>query len=143
MNGFHGPVILELVPSAWLPRALLALHVVVLSLLLLAYPSSWPRNLLVMAVAIHTCWSLRAAQLTDITRLEFGVRQPWRVVLRDGRGLDARLLRAPWVSPRFTVITLACADGVARQVVLLPDMVESDAFRRLRVRLRKIDSGEG
>ena len=143
MNGFQGPLSLDLKPSAWLPRALLALHVAVLCLLLLAYPPSWPRNLLLTAIAAHTLWSLRATHRADITRLELDARQHWRVVFCDGRSLDARLLRAPWVSPLFTVLSLACADGVEHQLVLLPDMVEAESFRRLRVRLRKIDGGEG
>jgi len=141
MNGFHGPVILDLMPSAWLPRARLALHVVVFCTMALAYPSSWPRNLLLLAIAGHGLWKPRAADARDIARLELGARQRWRVVFCDGRGLDARLLRAPWVSPLLTTFTLACADGVERQVVLLPDMVEAQAFRRLRVRLLRGDGG--
>ena len=136
MNGFHGPVILDLKPSAWLPRALLALHVAVSSTLLLAYPPSWPRHLLLLAVVAHACWSLRAARTLAIARLELSASHTWHVVFCDGRALDARLLRIIWVSPLLTALTLACADGIARQLVLLPDMVDADAFRRLRVRLR-------
>jgi hypothetical protein len=143
MNGFQGLVIVDLTPSAWLPRALLTLHVSVMVALLLGYPTSWPRNLLLAAIALHGLWSARAARTLDIARLELSARQTWRVVFCDGRGLDARLLRAPWVSPLLTALTLACADGVERQVVMLPDMVDADAFRRLRVRLRKLDGGDG
>ena len=139
MNGFQGPVILTLKPSLWLPRAVLALHLSALCMLLLAYPPSWPRHLLLVAIAASALWSLRAAHTADIARLELSPRDTWHVVFCDGRGLDARLLRAPWVSPMFTTLSLACADGVERQILLLPDMVEPDAFRRLRVRLRRGD----
>lgn len=136
-------MILTLKPSRWLPRAVLALHVGALCMLLLAYPASWPRHLLLVAIAASALWSLRVAHTADIARLELSPRETWHVVFRDGRGLDARLLRAAWVSPMFTTLSLACADGVERQILLLPDMVEADAFRRLRVRLRRGDAMNG
>lgn len=135
MNGFHGPVHLELQPSAWLPRAVLALHGATCAALLLAYPWSWPRTVLLCAVLIHAHWSVRAARRVEVTRIELGARDSWRLVLCDGRCLEARLLRAPWVSSWLTAFTLACKDGKQRHIVLLPDMVDGDALRRLRVRL--------
>ncbi len=142
MNGFQGPVIVTLKPSLWLPRAVVALHASAFCMLLLVYPPSWPRHLLLVAIAADTLWSLRASLRIDIVRLELSPRERWHVVFCDGRALDARLLSAPWVSPLFTTLTLACADGIERQILLLPDMVEPDAFRRLRVRLRR-DEGLG
>ena len=141
MNGFQGPVILDLTPSAWLSRARLALHALVFCTLLMAYPVSWPRNFLLLALAGHALWSQRAARVMEIARLELSARQHWRVVFCDGRALEARLVRAPWVSPLLTSLTLACADGVERQCVVVPDMVEAQAFRRLRVRLRREEEG--
>lgn len=140
MNGFHGPVVLELRPSRWLRRALLAVHGLVCVLLVWAYPASWQRNVLLAALLAHLPWSLALARKTVITRVEVDARQQWRVVFCDGRALDARLAGAPWVSPLFTTLVFACADGIPRQVVLLPDMVEADAFRRLRVRVRRAQS---
>lgn len=143
MNGFQGAVIVDVKPSAWLPRALLALHVAVACTLLTAYPPSWPRDLLLLAVAAHAWWSVHNARSLAIARLELSAAQHWHVVFCDGCRLAARFKRSSWVSPFLTAITLACADGVERQVVLLPDMVEADAFRRLRVRLRRLVGGEG
>lgn len=143
MNGFQGPVIVTLKPSRWLPRAVVALHLGALCMLLLAYPPSLPRHLLLVAIAANALWSLRAARSVDIARLELSPRDTWRIVFRDGHAQDARLLRASWVSPLFTTLSLACADGVQRQILLLPDMVEADAFRRLRVRLRRGDGMNG
>ena len=140
MNGFLGPVVLDLRPSPWLRRALLTVHALAAAALLFGYPASWPRNLLLAAMATHLPWSLGAARRLDIARLELDVQGAWRVVCRDGRVLDARLVSAPWLSPLFTTLEFACADGVARQLVLLPDMVDSDAFRRLRVRVRRAQS---
>ena len=142
MNGFHGPVILELCPSRALRRALVLVHVSVCCTLLLAYPFSWQRNTLLLAVAMHLCLSLMATRKLAITHLELDARQRWHVVFCDGRSLAAQLISAPWVSPLLTTLNLSCADGVKRQVVLLPDMVDADGFRRLRVRLRRGAVGE-
>lgn len=138
MNGFDGPLALDMRPSRWLRGALLAVHALVCGALLLSYPSSWPRNLLILAVGAHLPWSLNAARTLSIVRLELDAGHHWRVLFCDGRWLDARLTGAPWLSPHFTTLVLACADGVRRQLVLLPDMVDGDAFRRLRVRVRRL-----
>lgn len=140
MNGFDGPLALDLRPSYWLRHALLGVHALVCGALLLAYPSSLPRNLLILAVVAHLPWSLNAARARSIVRIELDAGQHWRVLFCDGRWLDARLTAAPWLSPHFTTLVLVCADGVRRQLVLLPDMVDDDAFRRLRVRVRRMSS---
>ena len=140
MNGFDGPLALDLRASHWLRRALLCVHALICGALLLAYPSSWPRNLLILAVAAHLPWSLKAARVRSIVRLEFDAGHHSRVLFCDGRWLDARLTAAPWLSPHFTTLVLTTADGVRHPLVLLPDMVDGDAFRRLRVRVRRMSS---
>lgn len=142
MNGFHGPVVLEVRASPALRHGLRALHGLLCGALLLGYPASWPRTGLLAAIALHLPWSLRRARALDIVGLELDARHRWRVMLRDGRVLDARLIGAPWLSPLFTTLVLACADGVERQLVLLPDMVDGDAFRRLRVRVRRLQGAQ-
>lgn len=138
MNGFHGPVHLLIRPSTWLPRALMLAHGVTLIMLWFAYPHALSRSVLLAAVAAHGCWQLHGCMRPrpdQITHLELGRRQAWRVTFFDGRIFEARLLRAVVVSPLLTALTLRLADGARREVLLLPDMVEADAFRRLRVRL--------
>lgn len=137
MNGFQGTVILDLRPSRWLSHALLTLHAAVSAALLLAYPWCWQRNLLLFAVVLHLAWSLHAARVVPVKRLELDERDHWRVVFCDDLTLAARLVGAPWLSPLFTTLVLACADGTRTQLVLLPDMVDGHAFRRLRVRVRR------
>ena len=139
MNRFQGPVQISLLPSRWLQRVLLTLHVLVGCTLLLAYPMSGMRNFLLLAVAAHLPWSLRAARRVAITGLELDAAQRWHVLFCDGRSLVARLTAAAWVSPYLTTLDFVCADGSKRQVLLLPDMLDADAFRRLRVRLRRGD----
>lgn len=141
MNGFHGTVILDLSPSRLLRRAMWLAHGAVFCTLLLAHPFTWQRNVLLLALAVHLWMALRAAREAPIARLELDARARWHVSFCDGRGLAAELESAPWVSPFFTTVNLRCADGLRRQVVLLPDMVDADGFRRLRVRLRREGAG--
>lgn len=49
---------------------------------------------------------------------------------------EAQLLGADLVAPWLTVLRLRRGDGACVSLVLLPDNVEAQAFRRLRVRLR-------
>lgn len=147
MNGFHGPVYLDLRPSVWLPRGIVAVHWVVLATVWLAYPPSGPRNLLLGAVTLHGLWLvtrlLRLAPRRVVARLELSARHTWRVVFRDGRSVEARLRHAALVSPLVTTLSLQCADGARCDVLLLPDTADADALRRLRVRLRQMDGVMG
>ena len=133
-------MIVELRASQALWRALLVLHVASCVLLLFFYPPSWPRHALLLALMVHLPFALRAARALPVTRLEVDAAQRWHVLFCDGRHDDAQLLGAPWVSPYFTTLNLVCADGRKLQVVLLADMVDGDAFRRLRVRLRRVEA---
>ena len=138
MNGFNRPVHLRVRPSRWLPRVLALAHGVTLVVMSCAYPPALGRSALLVAVATHGLWQWYRCMRhrpDAIGCLELGLRQAWRVTLVDGRIFEARLLRAAVVSPLLTALTLRLADGVCREVLLLPDMVEADAFRRLRVRL--------
>lgn len=147
MSGFQGPVHLDLQPSIWLPRAIVAVHLLVLATLWLAYPPSTPRNLLLGAIVLHglalVVRVVRVSPAQAVARLELSARLTWRVVFGDGRRVDAQLRRAVLVSPLITTLSLRCADGARCDVLLLPDTVDADAFRRLRVRLRRMEGGLG
>ena len=65
------------------------------------------------------------------------------VTLADGRILAGHVRSSSYVSARLTTIVWR-ADGERRlrSILILPDMVSADAFRRLRVMLRYARSGE-
>ena len=90
----------------------------------------------------------------------YGARDAWRVLggaavalrlrsdcsceiaTRQGRWLEARLLGSTFVSPYLTVLNLRPKGGLfARHVVILPDAVDTEGFRRLRVLLKWKCSG--
>jgi toxin CptA len=73
--------------------------------------------------------SVVAVRLRSDCRCEIETRRgPWR---------EARLLGSSYVSPYLSVLNLRL-DGhvLARHVVILPDAVDGEGFRRLRVLLK-------
>ena len=60
----------------------------------------------------------------------------WRLLRRDGTLLEAHLLPGAYVHPRLLLLPFRSASGRRVSVLVVPDMVPGDVFRRLRVRLR-------
>lgn len=58
-------------------------------------------------------------------------------LLRSGQEVEGRLLESSFVAPWLTVINLRPEESWrVRHAVILPDAIEKEAFRRLRVQLR-------
>ncbi|MBO8085729.1 MAG: hypothetical protein J7D61_06800 [Marichromatium sp.] len=67
----------------------------------------------------------------------------WRLWLRDGRELNARLSAASFVAPRLVVLHWRVGRLRRRSLVLFVDALDADTLRRLRVRLRHRGVAEG
>lgn len=69
----------------------------------------------------------------------------WRLRRRDGTVETARLLAGSYLQPQLAVLRFALESEVrfprVRNVVLLPDGVDAESFRRLRVRARLTGNG--
>lgn len=116
----HGAAAVALVPLAmpgW-AKAALALFVAA---------SLW------RAIRRHA-WLTSGASLTSIELREPG----WAMVeTRAGEREKARILGTTYVSPLLCVVNLRVAGRLfARHAVMVPDNVDADSFRRLRVVLR-------
>jgi hypothetical protein len=59
----------------------------------------------------------------------------WRLTLRSGRDTGATLRPFVFMQPWLVILHFRRDDGRAARLVLLPDMLDEDSFRRLRVRL--------
>lgn len=59
----------------------------------------------------------------------------WSLIQGDGRERDGRLLGSTYVSPALVVLNFRCGRWRTASLVLLPDNLEPDLLRRLRVRL--------
>jgi hypothetical protein len=60
----------------------------------------------------------------------------WRLVQRDGQGLDAWLDHGAYSHPMLVALPFRTRVGHRRCVLVVPDRVDADHMRRLRVRLR-------
>jgi toxin CptA len=62
----------------------------------------------------------------------------WHLTMASGDSVEARLLPSTYVTGPLLVLGFRCGGWLARarSLVLLPDSVDADVLRRLRVRLR-------
>ncbi len=101
----------------------------------------WGKGLCILAMiyaavyALNNYAWLRASQ--SITALEVGSKGEFRCFARAHDWRDAEVKGSSFVTPWLTVLNLRLPGRrLARHVVMLPDAVESDTYRRLRVWLR-------
>ena len=130
----------NLQPSIYLTIALVASHGVALAILApLALPL-WSRTLLASLVLVsllyhlwHDAWLL--ALSSNKTLLLDG--DMILLVARNGDQVTARVLADSLVTPFITVLNLLPQGSyLARSVIILPDSLDAESFRQLRVRLR-------
>lgn len=107
----------------------------------------WQQALAILAVAGWTFCAWRTHALrrgrTACVAMRLAPNRLVAVTLADGRVLAGYVRRSSYVSARLTTIVW-CADGErrSRSILILPDMVSADAFRRLRVMLRYARNGD-
>ena len=140
-TAYATPLSLDVQPSKILFWVLTLTHAGAAAALSALSLPGWTTACLAAAVLASYLWlTARHALLwhpRSVRRLRWGSGQRWQVGLRDGRELSATLRMDSFVRPWLTVLLLRPeSGGPVRNVVLLPDMLEAEAFRRLRVRLR-------
>ena len=130
----------NLQPSIYLTIALVASHGVALAILApLALPL-WSRTLLASLVLVsllyhlwHDAWLL--ALSSNKTLLLDG--DMILLVARNGDQVTARVLADSLVTPFITVLNvLPQGTHLARSVIIVPDSLDAESFRQLRVWLR-------
>ena len=140
MSSYHGTVCVEVRASRCLPRVLACAHGASMLLVACGWPAGVASSALLGAIALHGVLLQRALARRgeDVRRVELDPRGRWRLGVADGRVLHAELRAAPLVLPWLTALSFGCADARRRELLLLPDMVDADAFRRLRVHLLRL-----
>ncbi|MGH8710945.1 MAG: protein YgfX [Burkholderiales bacterium] len=132
---------IRLKPSGYLTLLLSAAHIIAIGLVL-ALPL--PIGLKLVTTLVF-CVSLvfylkrnaRLAAPNSIIALEMMEDCACAIETRSGKRLDCILLPTSYVSASLTILNLK-ADGemLARHVVILPDSINPEDFRKLRVLLR-------
>jgi hypothetical protein len=94
---------------------------------------------LVYGIGAHvlylTPWSVREATWNS--------DGAWTLALVSGRRIDARLLPSTYVTRSLQVLNFRTGRWQYRTLTLLPDALDGDLLRRLRVRLRLARAGSG
>lgn len=127
-------------PSLYLATALIAMHGAALAALLsLAWPF-WTQVALVfllLANMLHHLWrnAWLSAPSSDVTLLLDGDR----IVLtsRGGEQVAGKVMPDSLITPLLTVLNVLPQDAyLARSVIILPDSLDAESFRQLRVCLK-------
>jgi toxin CptA len=138
----HSAVLrLRLRPSRQLAWLLLAGHAAAVVLSWLAPVAWWVSLGLSLAVVTSLGFTVRNQALRSsagaLTALELRPDGSATVEDRQGRRSEVRILGSSFVSPVLTILNLAVAGlRVRRALVVAPDALAAEEFRRLRVWLR-------
>jgi hypothetical protein len=127
--------------SRTLACALVAAHLAAAGAVIVAVPQWSARVAACVVIFANACWSLRrhAWLLAPraVVELEFRGESECALRQRDGRRVTCYVRGSSHVSTGLVVLHLETPGRrLARYVVLAPDSIASDRFRRLRVRLR-------
>jgi len=125
-------------PSRWLAAAVLAGHAAALAAAAAALPVP-AAGIVAAGLALSAVEHVRRALLrSPLAIAEFELEADGRVAVAEpaGHWAAARVLDAAVPAPWLAVVVLRDALDRRRTAIVLPDAVEADAFRRLRVWLR-------
>jgi len=134
-------VVIALGPSRWAQAWILGVGVAALAATLAAGIPPLAQAAIVVVLAIAAVRDARRHAWHEgpgaVSRFTVDLSGRIEVELADGRRRDGRLADGSFVAPWLTVVRW-CPDGARfdRTILVAPDAVEADAFRRLRVLLR-------
>ena len=116
-------------------------HFAALAATLIVILPTWASILIAATIVVSGVWSIGRSALqrsaSAIVELEVGEGGRISCRTRDGQWHESEVLFSSFISPRLTVLNLRVAGSArAKHLVIVPDNVEKDAFRRLRVLLK-------
>lgn len=135
------PIHLVLQPSRMLTVLLLSVSLAACLILLCMPVLSWLKALAILLISLATIWHVAKNALLllskSIIKLELTSEAEFFVTQRDGQKIKAEVLTTSFVAWYLVMLNLKLPDSrLVRHVVLMPDMLDGEAFRQLRVWLR-------
>jgi toxin CptA len=127
--------------SVYLAILLGVAHFIAAGLVLVLPLPIWLKLVAILAFCISLVIYLnrdaRLAAPNSIIALEIKEDGSCTAETRSGKQLDCTLLSTSYVSARLTILNLKASGGLrARHVVIVPDRIDAEDFRKLRVLLR-------
>ena len=138
---YASPLVLEPGVSRYLILYLIVIHT--LALAVVAAPLNIPvalRLAIAVAIVISFIGHWRRTRVNDparIHRLVWEADDDWTLWSNDSTELVGQLRPDSYESIWLVILRLQLQQGGRRTLVLLPDMLDRQSFRRLRVRLRQ------
>ena len=132
---------IKLSPSLWLAGTLTAMHGMALTLIWLLPFDLWLKItavlLLLASLIYHVRRDAMRTSRNAILALQFSPECRCSAQIGSGDWFDAQLLPTSFVSPYLTILNLRFDHArLVKHVVILPDAIDAEQFRRLRVLLR-------
>ncbi len=146
MTGFTGPIRIRPESSVFLAIGLALAHLGALLIAALLPWPGWAKLVLALSLAASLCWSLawhvwrRGDAIIEAILHGDG---SWTVETRQAEALAATLAPDSLVTLPLTVLVFTLAAGRRRALLVLPDTIDPETNRRLRVRLRFPTGGRG
>ncbi len=135
---YRQPLVLEPGPSRRLFIALLVVHLLAVSALILPLTLSWYwRSIVLLAVASSAWFSLYKGRFNRVKNACWRMGGDFELQLKNGKKLRASLLAGSLVTEWLIILRLLSKNGRKHEWLLLPDMIDSETYRRLSVRLRQ------
>jgi hypothetical protein len=135
---FDTPLVLELRRSRYLIVYLLLIHGI--ALLALLFPLRMPlivQTGLFMLVCASLIVSLYRCNYRTHTRIVQDPQGEWRLLCDDGKDIPASLRPDSYIAVGLCILRFRFEGGGKRNYIILPDMLDADTLRQLRVRLRQ------
>ncbi len=130
----------KLQPSRYLAAVLVVVHGSALAVLFPLTLPVWARTALAIVILFSLAYHLRRDALLSsrIAVMALLLEEEQAVLtLRGGDQLAGQVLRTTLVTPFLTVLNVRPQGArLARSVVILPDSLNAESFRQLRVRLK-------
>ncbi len=130
---YASQLLLDIYPSVTLSRVTGLCGVLACISLFMVTSYSVTLSLLLCPFVVYVL--LRAVRQNRFHQLQFNAKRGW--LIRQAQGEEwASLLPGSVVSPFFTLLRFRTDAGAHRASVLLPDNIDAQTFRRLRVMLK-------
>ena len=131
---------LSLRPSPILAAILLAAHTAAVTIFLVLNLPTWMRLAVAAVLLCNLVYVLNAVLLRSddaVVAIEITSEHGINAQSRNGKWTEYEVLTDTFVSAFLSVLRLKEVDGVAtRRMVILPDSIDREDFRQLRVCLR-------
>jgi toxin CptA len=139
-NGSDSTLHIRLRPSRVLALVLLFMHGGAMAVMVPAGLSPWLTLLISAGIVTSLVHTLKAHALlrarNAVVQLVWDAEGEWTLLTAAGQSFKARLLPTTYLHPHVVILNFRRDHRWgSRAVVVLPDAVDADTFRRLRVRL--------